>query len=81
MNEKAWDDIEAGNFNRAQTRLRSLSTRLFEAGHSGLAEQILNESERLTAFTTVSLEGRKKLKFGTRALVTRTVRLPNGDNA
>ena len=81
MNEKAWDDIEAGDFNRAQTRLRLLSTRLFEAGHSGLAGQILSESERLTAFTTVSLEGRKKLKFGTRALVTRTVTLNKGDNA
>ncbi len=81
INEKAWDDIEAGNFNRAQTRLGLLSNRLVEAGHSGLAEQILGESERLTEFTTVSLEGRKKLKFGTRALVTRTVRLSKGDDA
>ncbi|HUS94377.1 MAG TPA: VWA domain-containing protein [Patescibacteria group bacterium] len=81
MNEKAWDDIEAGDFHRAQTRLRLLSTRLFEAGHSGLAQKMLSESQRLAASTTVSLEGRKKLKFSTRALVTGTMKLPKDGNA
>ena len=75
MNEKAWKEIESGNFQSAQTRLRLLSTRLFEAGQTALAEQILGESELLMKHTTVSLAGRKKLKFGTRALLTKTVRL------
>jgi Ca-activated chloride channel family protein len=76
MNEKAWKEVESGNFDSAQTRLRELSTRLLEVGQNGLANQILGESELLKKHTTVSLAGRKRLKFGTRALLTKTVRLP-----
>jgi Ca-activated chloride channel family protein len=73
MNEKVWDEVEAGQLDVATTRMRRLTTRLLEAGETKLAQQAHAELERLHTMGTLSLEGRKKLKYGTRALVTRSV--------
>jgi len=81
MNEQAWEDIDAGNFQRAQTRFNLLSSRLIEAGQPELAGQIRGESEKMTSPSEVTMEGRKKLKYGTRSLMTQTVRLSRDDDA
>lgn len=73
MNEKVWDEVEAGQLQAATERLRRLTTRLLESGHSRLAQQAYAETERLATMGTLSLEGRKKLKYGTRSLLSRTI--------
>ncbi len=69
MNEKVWEEVAAGNVGMAATRLRHLTTRLLEAGELKLAQQAHAETERLTTIGSLSSEGRKKLKFGTRAML------------
>ena len=75
MNEKVWEDIEAGHVGVAATRLRHLTTRLLEAGEIQLAQQANAETERLTQAGELSEEGRKRLKFGTRAMIGQTLKL------
>lgn len=69
MNEKVWDAVESGRLDQAATRMRHLSTRLLEIGQTRLAQQAHVEMERLATMGTLSPEGRKKIKFGTRALL------------
>ena len=70
MNEKAWTEIEAGQFDMATARMRHISTRLLEAGEAKLAEQAYAETERLSTMHTLSVEGRKRLKYGTRSMIS-----------
>jgi len=72
MNEKVWQEVEAGRLDVAATRMHHLSTRLLEAGEPALAYQAQQEMDRIANAGTMSLEGRKKLKYGTRALIDRT---------
>ncbi len=72
MNEKVWQEVEAGDIDVAAKRMRHLTTRLLEAGETHLAQQASMEIDRITQAGTMSLDGRKKLKFGTRALINRT---------
>ena len=73
MNEKVMEDIDAGHLDDAARRMRHLSTRLLEAGQAQLAQQAHLEGERLATMGTLSQEGRKKLKYGTRALLGQTL--------
>ncbi|MAU01191.1 MAG: hypothetical protein CL608_28950 [Anaerolineaceae bacterium] len=77
MNEKVWQEVEAGRLDAASTRMHHLSTRLLEAGETALAHQAQREMARIANAGTMSLEGRKKLKYGTRALINRAK--PNKD--
>lgn len=72
MNEKVWQEVEAGRLDVAATRMHHLSTRLLESGETALAQQAQQEMDRIANAGTMSLEGRKKLKYGTRALIDRT---------
>lgn len=69
MNEKAWNEAEAGQFDMATARMQHISTRLLEAGEEALSQQAFAETQRLASMETVSIEGRKGLKYGTRALM------------
>ena len=80
MNEKVWQELEAGNVGSAATRLRHLTTRLLEAGEIKLAQQAYAETERLAAVGSLSPEGRKKLKYGTRAMIGGAIRTENNDS-
>ncbi len=71
MNEKVWQEVEAGRLDVATTRMQHLSTRLLEAGETALAHQAQQEMARIANAGTMSLEGRKKLKYGTRALINK----------
>ncbi|MBK7895062.1 MAG: VWA domain-containing protein [Candidatus Promineifilaceae bacterium] len=72
MNEKVWQEVEAGRLDVATTRMQHLSTRLLEAGEADLAQQAQQEIEQISRAGTMSLAGRKKLKYGTRALIDKT---------
>ncbi|MEZ4594760.1 MAG: VWA domain-containing protein [Chloroflexota bacterium] len=72
MNEKVWQEVEAGRLDVATTRMQHLSTRLLEAGETALAQQAQEEIEQISRAGTMSLAGRKKLKYGTRALIDKT---------
>jgi len=73
ISEKAWQEFEEGETEQATKRMRVLTTRLLEAGHPELAEQAKLETQRLSIMGTLSLEGRKRLKYGTRSLITTAV--------
>ncbi|MCA9973436.1 MAG: VWA domain-containing protein [Anaerolineales bacterium] len=72
LNEKVWEDVESGQVHAATRRMQHLTTRFLEAGQTKLAQQANLEAERLAQMGTLSTEGRKSLKFGTRALLTQT---------
>lgn len=78
MNEKVWAELDEGQVAPAANRMRHLTTRLLEAGQTKLAQQAHLEAERLSKLGTLSSEGRKRLKYGTRALMTETGRLNLG---
>jgi len=69
MNEKAWREAEAGQFDMATARMQHISTRLLEAGEEALSQQAYAETQRLAAMEMVSIKGRKSLKYGTRTLM------------
>lgn len=73
LNEKALDEVDAGQLESATKRMQHLTARLLEAGQTRLAQQAHLEGERLANMGTLSLEGRKKLKYGTRALLAQTI--------
>lgn len=73
LNEKVWEDMEAGQVNMAATRMKHLTTRFLEAGQTKLAQQAQLEAERLTQMGIGSAEGRKTLKFGTRTLLSQAI--------
>ncbi|NUM46465.1 MAG: VWA domain-containing protein [Anaerolineales bacterium] len=77
MQEQAKQDIEAGNIEQATRRLRFLATHLLAQGETSLATTVLGEAGRIERERSLSGEGEKKIKYGTRALL-----LPsgNGDN-
>jgi len=79
MNEKVMEDVEAGQLDVATRRMRHLTTRLLQAGQTQLAHQAHTEAERLANKGTISMEGRKKLKYGTRALMNQTLNLNSND--
>ena len=81
INEKVWEDIEAGHVGVAATRLRHLTTRLLEAGEVQLAQQANAETERLANMGELSEEGRKRLKYGTRAMIGQTMKIEESDDS
>jgi Ca-activated chloride channel family protein len=72
MNELAWQDIKNGDIEKATTRLQMLSTRLLEDGHTKMAQRVLSEADRLMTWGSMSGEGRKAIKYGTRALLEKS---------
>ena len=79
MNERVWQEVEAGHLDAATKRMRHLTTRLLEAGETQLAQHASVETERLSKMGTLSLEGRKRLKYGTRSLISQTMRLDDAE--
>jgi Ca-activated chloride channel homolog len=69
MQEKARDALERGDIEEATRRLETLATRLLERGQNNLAQQTLAEAHHIAATRTLSPEGRKEIKYQTRALL------------
>ena len=68
IQEKVIVDVERGEPERATTRLKNLSTHLMNFGETELARAALLEAGTLTRTGQLSDEGRKRLRYGTRAL-------------
>jgi Ca-activated chloride channel family protein len=69
LQEKAWADAEEGNIVKATERLQTLASRLLASGENELASIAVSEANRLEKTHQISAENRKKIKYGTRALI------------
>ncbi len=69
IQQKAEIALLEGNVHEATRRLENLATRLLAAGQDELAEMAMVEARRVSKTNTLSEEGRKSLKFGTRRLL------------
>lgn len=72
MQERAWQDTQSGKLDTAAALMRRLSARYGETGSLRLSQQAALEAGRLAGGGTMSLEGRKVLRYGTRSLFTRS---------
>jgi len=68
MQEKAMVDLANGQISAATQRLETMATRLLNLGETDLARAALLEAGRLARTGDLSAEGRKKIRYGTRAL-------------
>lgn len=69
IQERASLEISRGNMDGATQYLNNLATNLFAQGHPELARSVLLEVERVQGGQKVSEEGKKQIKYGTRALL------------
>ncbi len=69
LQERAWQEADAGDILSAASRLQTLSTRLLANGQTDLAKMALSEARRLENTHILSEEAKKQLKYGTRALM------------
>jgi Ca-activated chloride channel family protein len=79
LNERAWQKVDSGKVDQAAAHMQHLSTRFLEVGESRLAKQAELEARRLSVSGKLSPEGRKQLKYGTRALMGKTIQLEWND--
>jgi Ca-activated chloride channel family protein len=68
MQERARKEIDKGNIDTATRQLQTLASNLLAQGERSLAQTILLEVNSLQQKHTLSEEGSKKIKYGTRAL-------------
>jgi Ca-activated chloride channel family protein len=68
LQEQAWRALELGDARRATRCLKSVATQLFDLGYQDLGRVARLEVDRLSHGNDPTLKGRKKLRYGTRAL-------------
>jgi Ca-activated chloride channel family protein len=69
LQEQARLEASAGEYDRAAEHLQRLATHLLACGERGLARTALLEAEQLSQQKSLSQEGQKEIKYGTRALL------------
>ncbi|MBT3314690.1 MAG: VWA domain-containing protein [Anaerolineae bacterium] len=69
MQETAQEEAAQGKYNEASRRLQHLATHLLSHGERSMAKTVLLEAENLQQEESFSEEGRKNMKYGTRALL------------
>ena len=69
MQETAQEEAALGKYNEASRRLQHLATHLLSHGERSMAKTVLLEAENLQKEQSFSEEGRKNMKYGTRALL------------
>ncbi len=69
MQERAREEIEAGDAKGAAKRMRMLATHLLSQGEKALAQTVLLAAEELKAGGGLSEKSGKQIKYGTRALI------------
>ncbi len=67
---RAWESVEQGRVDKAVEHLQMAGTRLLSAGEPDLARTMQSEATRLLQLGNASAEGRKRIKYGTRGLMT-----------
>jgi Ca-activated chloride channel family protein len=68
MQEKARNEVMAGEIRKATGHLQNLATHLLAMGERDLARTVLIEAEHLNKKQEFTQEGNKKIKYGTRGL-------------
>ena len=68
MQERARKEIQKGNIDSATRQLQTLASNLLTQGERSLAQTILLEVEHLQKQNALTVEGSKKIKYGTRSL-------------
>jgi Ca-activated chloride channel family protein len=68
MQERARKDLEKGNVDGATRQLQVLASNLLTQGERSLAQTILLEVDHLQKQNSLTIEGSKKIKYGTRSL-------------
>ncbi len=69
LQERARLDLAAGNADSANKRLHNLASHLLSQGNHHLARTVLREADQIRATHSLSAEGEKRLKYGTRAFL------------
>jgi Ca-activated chloride channel family protein len=69
MQERAREDLEAGDAKGAAKRMRMLATRLLSAGERSLARTVLLAADELKDNEAFGEKTGKQIKYGTRALI------------
>ncbi len=69
LQERARSEAEAGHYDDATRALRNLASHLLSQGEKTLAKTTLLEAENMERQQALSNEGRKEIKYGTRALL------------
>jgi Ca-activated chloride channel family protein len=70
LQEQARLEVTAGEYDQASAHLQRLATHLLSQGERGLARTALMEAEQIQQNKSFSQQGRKEIKYGTRALLT-----------
>ena len=69
MQETAQKEADSGKYNEASRRLEHLATHLLSQGERSIAKTVMLEVDNLQKEKSLSEEGRKNMKYGTRALL------------
>ena len=69
LQEQARLEVNAGEYDQASEHLHRLATHLLSQGERGLARTALLEAEHIIQDKSFSQQGRKEIKYGTRALL------------
>lgn len=70
MQERARKEVAGGQIDRATRRMHYLATHLLTSGDRDLAHTVLLEAEHIQQSRRFSKEGDKRIKYGTRVLLT-----------
>jgi len=74
IQEKAYTEVEQGQYELAAQHMKNLATNLLSQGERSLARTALIEVENILQMQSFSEEGRKEIKYGTRSLMMSTGR-------
>ena len=74
IQEKAYTEVEQGQFELAAQHMKNLATNLLSQGERSLARTAMIEVENILQMQAFSEEGRKEIKYGTRSLMMSTGR-------
>ena len=69
LQEKASEEVEQGDIDRAASRLEHMATHLYEEGAAKLAQTAMVEADHLRRQQSFSTDGKLRIKYGTHALL------------
>ncbi len=76
MQENVQNDLASGNIKGATQRLQYLATNLLARGEMELARLVVEETKNIQIRAGLTEDGKKKMKYGTRALMSEASFLP-----
>ncbi len=73
MQERAREEVQSGHYDNATRHLKNLAQHLLAQGEKDLAKTALLEANSLERMQSLSQNGGKEIKYGTRALLLSAV--------